>query len=422
MAGAVVGTPGTIPNGWTNWGNAFGITQSIPATPIVNGVQAINIRLNGTTTAYLPYNGQMMPNNVANAAYGQTWTGSVTSAIAGGSLSNINPYALYLFMYNSTGTYLGGVSVSMNSVSVTPKRYSVSYTIPFAAAAYIQLAEQVNIPSSGLAVDFTQQLIAPQLELNPNIPASVSSATVVAGGSGYLVNDTGTIPTTNGGTAATYKVTGVSGTAVTSVSITAAGSYTVDATHGLPASPAATVATSGVGTGLTLTLAPVDYSAQGSATTPILTTNGALARSPDSITMPLAACPNPSLYVVGTPAAPTGYAVQQMAAQVDDGTTSNYVQIFRNTGSGSAGTAVSGTYAGTSGTSWAANTQAKVTSARTTATLSSRFNGASANSVASVGTVTGSMVRIGFSFNGGSPFNGTISRVAVSCGQSLLNQ
>lgn len=72
--------------------------------------------------------------------------------------------------------------------------------------------------------------------------------TLVAGGADYVVGDIGTI---TGGTfteQAVYRVEAVSGGAVTQVGILDRGAYTVN-----PGVGAATVATTGIGTGLTIT-------------------------------------------------------------------------------------------------------------------------------------------------------------------------
>jgi hypothetical protein len=75
------------------------------------------------------------------------------------------------------------------------------------------------------------------------------SATVAAGGSGYVVGDTITLAGGTKSQAITLTVTTVSGGAITGVSITTAGSYTV-----LPSSPVAQASTSGSGTGATFTV------------------------------------------------------------------------------------------------------------------------------------------------------------------------
>jgi hypothetical protein len=87
----------------------------------------------------------------------------------------------------------------------------------------------------------------------------ITSATVYSGGggSGYVVNDTGTINRpTNFGTAfgsgtATYKVTAVSGGAVIAFTVTNGGTgYTYTNTNSFFGAPTTTTATSGSGTGL----------------------------------------------------------------------------------------------------------------------------------------------------------------------------
>lgn len=79
-----------------------------------------------------------------------------------------------------------------------------------------------------------------------NCANAAQSATIGAGGSGYVVND---VLTVSGGTfseAATFRVTGVSSGAVTSVTVVNQGDYTT-----APSNPASTT-TGGSGTGCTL--------------------------------------------------------------------------------------------------------------------------------------------------------------------------
>lgn len=420
----VVGSGGALPTGWSC--SCIGLTANVTALGVVGGMPNITINISGTTTGqyFILHFGAYSD---VSAVYGQTWSSSSWESLAGSNISNVVASGLWLQDTGSGGA--GLASTVQGTAPGTLTNSVINNTIVPSGTLYEYPGFYMNFSAaSGQTFNGNITFAVPQLERNA-IPASVASAVTGgangSGGSGYLINDTGTITATNGGTAATYKVTGVSGTTVTTVSITAAGSYTVDATHGLPASPAATVATSGVGTGLTLTPTPTNNAAQAFATTPILTTNGALARSPDSITLPVAACSGSgSLYAIGIPAAPTGYLQYQSLAQIDDGTSNNRLDFSRapngyivaNSTVGGVGVNVTASAAPV-----AAGVSGKTSLFSTASTLKTVYNNGTINSGAVTGFPAGmTTLRIGIANGGQAPFNGTISRVAVACGQSLL--
>ena len=279
--------------------------------------------------------------------------------------------------------------------------------------------------TNGVPVSGTFLLSLPQIELNPNLLASVASATVAGGGTGWGTG-TGVIQNTFGGNCATpiqLNVTAAAGAITLVNSVANAGSCA--AATGLP--PTGNTAwtyvsgTISAGSGASFTLTPVNNSAQGFATGPILTSSGAVTRAATNATGPLPSCSNPSVYVAGTPAAPTTYPVTQFAALVDDGGTTNLVKMIR---AASTGQPVVGTKTQTvtvSGGPWAQSTAAKLTESIGGGSVNGRFNGGTVSTAAATSPPALNRLQIG-SQGGINNFNGVIPTLAIACnGQSLLN-
>jgi hypothetical protein len=268
-------------------------------------------------------------------------------------------------------------------------------------------------------------LSLPQVELNPNLLASVASAASPVGGTGWGTG-TGVIQNTFGGNCATpiqLNVTAAAGAITLVNSVANAGSCA--AATGLP--PTGNTGwtyvsgTISAGSGASFNLAPTDNSASAFATPPILTSVGAVTRAATNATGPLPSCSNPSVYVAGTPAAPTTYPVTQFAALVDDGGTTNLVKMIRaaNTGQPVVGTKTQ--IVTVSGGPWAQSTPAKLTESIGGGSVNGRFSRGSASTAAA--TSPPALNRLQLGAQGGiSNFNGVITRLAVACnGASLLN-
>jgi len=404
------------------------ITPSAPY--VLNGMPVIDIVIAGTPSGAGTISFGCAVNTDAQAAAGQTWAITEYLMLKSGSLAGTSGWATFAVQWNAALNQTNIVAGNSVNASAGPSGVMTNYgtvkTLVNVAAgvptAYVASYFQFNVTTSPL--NFTLTMGYHGQELNPTLPASVASAATAANGAGG-VNGSAVYSVVGGtGTPATLNVTWAAGV-LTVNSVASAGSYS--AATGLPASPATLAYVSGTATGwtgATVNLTPVGNSAQGFATTPILTSSGALARAPDSITMPVANCQNPSLYVVGTPAAPTGSAVIQVAAEIGDGSYNNRLVIYRtkisgnpvaSTTSGGVGIAV------TPASTWVQNTPGKLSMAQTSTVLSGSFNNGSVATTASPApTVNLTKMGIGNQYLGFAPWNGTISRVAVSCGQSLL--
>lgn len=156
MVGAVSGTPGTLPNNYTVL--TGGLTRSIVDVGVENGLNYIDIRLQGTATGILA---QIVfdSNTSNNASAGQTYIFSLYSKLISGSA---NSYSLIWDEFSSTPTYLTSKATSVSLTSTTT-RFSLSGTT---AASCVTIQPYLRFALTiGNVYDFTFRVLQPQLEL-----------------------------------------------------------------------------------------------------------------------------------------------------------------------------------------------------------------------------------------------------------------
>jgi hypothetical protein len=164
--GAVAGTPGTLP---TNWSSTLaGLTQTVVGTGIEDGINYIDIRLNGTTTATSAGIRFETTTGIAVAS-GQTWTVSTFGRLVGGSATNITNFAVGI-----SGLTAGGVATTdtgsssmtavINSASIAITRTARALTYADATTAFARVQFIVSF-AVGVAIDATLRIGLPQMEL-----------------------------------------------------------------------------------------------------------------------------------------------------------------------------------------------------------------------------------------------------------------
>jgi hypothetical protein len=165
MVGAVVGTPGTLPTNWST-SLAGGLSREIVGTPVVQGVQCIDLRIYGTTTnTSLALNLAFEVSGNIAAAVGQVWTESVWVQMVGGSVSGLGSIILAQTERSAAVSdlaYLQGPSFSGSIGSFTRRTYSPS--LSNASTASVGPGLWVNHNGVGSVVDITLRIGLPQLE------------------------------------------------------------------------------------------------------------------------------------------------------------------------------------------------------------------------------------------------------------------
>lgn len=160
MAGAVAGTPGTLPTNWSI-GGAAGLTTSVVSSGVQSGLAYVDVRFVGTTSGTFA-TVLMDAAGIIAASNGQAWTGSATVSVVGGSLSNITSVALTTNVLDSASAVLQQLSTSISPTG-TATRFSNSGTISNTSAAFVRPLIGLNY-SSGVAIDITLRIGYPVLE------------------------------------------------------------------------------------------------------------------------------------------------------------------------------------------------------------------------------------------------------------------
>lgn len=160
MAGAVAGTPGTLPTNWSI-GGAAGLTTSVIGTGTEKGMAYVDIRLNGTTSGTFTTI-LMEAASVIAAVNAQAWSGSATLSVVGGSQTNISSIALTTNVLDVGAAVLQQIS-TIAAVTGTATRFTNSGTTANASTAFVRPLIGVNY-SSGVAIDVTLRIAYPALE------------------------------------------------------------------------------------------------------------------------------------------------------------------------------------------------------------------------------------------------------------------
>ena len=405
---------GVNPNFWNIGGSATGLTITATGVSTINGMSAITYSVSGTPTGSGTVLFQMEANSIVTASYGQTWTYSVF--VMGSNNTNLGASTgLEIFQTSPVG--LTGFNQN-SSLPATFTKQTFSATLNNSATAFIIPYYQLVV-TSGNPVNLTVTFAAPQLELNPNLPASVASATVAGGGAAY-VGASGTMTYSGPGctTNPVLNVTTSAGAINAVTSVATAG--VCPAANGLPAAGSTSWTPGGglsVGTGASFNLVPTDNSSKAFAHPPILTAGSAVTVNQDKISVATQPCANPSLLAIGTPSDPSGNQnFSAILTNVSD-TPSTILYRANNLSYFTAG----GSFPGPN-TSWPVGTQGKSASSVNGTAYKTVFN----NGTPGTGTNTalGALNLLGIGNDpvfGGDSFNGYEREVALACGTSLTS-
>ena len=166
MAGAAAGTPGTLPTNWSFV--ASGLSATVVDVGVVDGLPYIDVQISGTTGAT---SSNLFFDTITGiaATNGQTFTLSFYTQLIGGSFTNVTSRSVNANAYNASSGFISG-GVTSGTVTNSPigqatlVRTSRPLTGANAALAYMR-PSIAFAHSSGVAVDFTLRIAAPQFEL-----------------------------------------------------------------------------------------------------------------------------------------------------------------------------------------------------------------------------------------------------------------
>jgi hypothetical protein len=167
MAGAVAGTPGTLPTNWAIAGNGLGtLTQQVVGTGTVNGVTYVDVRFSGTTSN-TDFSLAQEPIAEIVAANTQSWAASVWLAVVGGSTANILSLAMNIVERTSAGTFVAQQSSAnlLGSLGSSLNRFTAVFTLAGGATVARIQPRFLNFSYfSGVPIDITLRIGLPQLE------------------------------------------------------------------------------------------------------------------------------------------------------------------------------------------------------------------------------------------------------------------
>ena len=180
MAGAVTGTPGTLPTTWTTYNNC-GIVPSVVAIGTEQGISYIDVSFSGTPSAtgatYVQFNTAGI-----SATNAQIWTLSNYLKIVSGSLTNFGAINLAIQENTSGGAYVTSGALATSPTTGNLVSYRPTYTRTLnggATTALISVFYQVNV-TSGLAINLTLRIGMPQLELGAFATSVISTTSATA--------------------------------------------------------------------------------------------------------------------------------------------------------------------------------------------------------------------------------------------------
>ena len=192
MVGAVAGTPGTLPTNWVQSNNT-GLAANVIGTGTENGINYIDLRINGTTTGTGQTNILFETNTGIAALTGQTWTFAPYIKVQAGSTANFTNIRLVIQENTSAGNGVAAGSLEMTIPNTPLGSYRPAFTRTLSGGATVAAILpyiQCNI-NTGLAIDITLRIGLPQLEQGafatsviPTTTATVTRSADVASISG----------------------------------------------------------------------------------------------------------------------------------------------------------------------------------------------------------------------------------------------
>ncbi len=186
MAGAVAGAPGTLPTYWSDE-NRGTLSRTVVAIGTEYGMPYMDLRLNGTTSTV--YTNIQFDATVIAAAQGQTWVASMYCKLVGGSLANVSAFNLTIGEFTSAAAYLtdaGSGFIPANGL----QRATAVRALSNASTAYAKPWIAINY-ASGVAIDFTLRIYAPQFEQSafPSSPILTTTAQVTRAADNAIITD-----------------------------------------------------------------------------------------------------------------------------------------------------------------------------------------------------------------------------------------
>lgn len=175
-AGAVVGTPGTLPTNWDISGP--GLTRQVIGSGTEGGIPYVDVRIFGTSTStFYAFNGEGSSAHFA-AASGQTWAASIFARLVSGTVRTTR---FHFRQQDSGGATLADITPTLTvftTGALSACRMVGTATLTAPSTARLVSFVQVNF-TTGTVIDDTWRIGFPQLELGatatpPSLPPALA--------------------------------------------------------------------------------------------------------------------------------------------------------------------------------------------------------------------------------------------------------
>ena len=185
MTGAVAGTPGTDPTGWSVGVGATGLVKQIVGTGTENGITYIDYRF---TAASIGTAGNLTLNFVNGAGLttipaspGQVWTQSLYVSLVAGTLPTNTGVLLRANEFDSGGANIGVLSLIAPVPAaqvLSASRQVASFPATAAGTAFVQPFWLFGVSVNPSPVDFTLRVGGTQFELGATASSFIPTTSV----------------------------------------------------------------------------------------------------------------------------------------------------------------------------------------------------------------------------------------------------
>ena len=188
MAGAVVGSPGTLPTNWSiTFNTVTGLSKSVVATGTDSGIPYIDIRISGTASGsgsvIVAFDIVDSQTSKARVNANQITSLAVFQKLIAGSLNGCSNPKLSLGKYDADGIFLSAfvdTGKAPTGIALNKQYYTVLATAP-TTTGYGQARLQIDVTDAS-SIDLTLRIGAPSWQVSNDGGSLTSSRLVVTTG------------------------------------------------------------------------------------------------------------------------------------------------------------------------------------------------------------------------------------------------